>query len=254
MGCLKSPYDSRDYQFSDLVTGIDRTEYQEEYIPEYEVEFFDQGQTSMCCACATAMSRYIHELTDSGNECQMSPMYIYGNRAESVVEDGIYEGEGMYLKDALKQLVHAGDCFYDTLPGFADYQRCKKMYYNTKTRADAEALPYRVSSYYAVKTQKEVMRAIMQTGSVLAAYMVTTGWYKTGSDGIITISGEEEGGHAILITGWKVIDGKKHWIILNSWGKEWGDSGYGYINADVKFMEAYCILDSVHEAKIKATE
>ncbi len=120
LGLLKSPYDPRDYQFKALV-GAAAQEYPEEFIPDYKVKLFNQGQTSMCCACATAMSRYIYELTDSGNVEMTSPAYIYGNRCKSTVEQGVYEGEGMYAKDALKQLKAKGVCKLETLNTFGDY-------------------------------------------------------------------------------------------------------------------------------------
>lgn len=33
-------------------------------------------------------------------------------------------------------------------------------------------------------------------------------------------------GHAIVIDGWGESNGKKYWIIRNSWGRTWGDNGY----------------------------
>lgn len=254
LGCQKSPYDSRDYQFSSLAKTNKTEIYPAEYTPKFEVDVFDQGQTSMCCACATAMSRHIFELTDSGSTKRMSPAYIYGNRAKSVVEDGVYEGEGMYLKDALKQLANCGDCYFDTLPTFGTYEDCKDSYTKVMETADIEAHPFRTSSYYAVKTDTEIMRAIMETGSVIASYLVTSGWYSTGKDGIIPMYGNIEGGHAVLIVGWKVINDKRYWIILNSWGKEWGDNGFGYIESNELMMEAYCVLDEVHERKMTDME
>lgn len=248
-GCLKSPYDSRDYQFSTLVAGSWFSKYKNpvEYIPSYEIEPFDQGETSMCCACAVAMSRYIEELNDSRNKERFSPAYIYANRASSVVVDGVYEGEGMYLKDAMKQLTIFGDCKYSSFVSFGSYNDLKSIYNNIKDQVDEEAKPYRVSSYYAVKTDNEIKKAILTTGSVLASFIITNGWYDTGKDGIIRPYGGIEGGHAVLIVGWKLIDDKQYWIILNSWGKEWGDNGLGYIETTEMMMEAYCIVDEVHE-------
>ena len=38
--------------------------------------------------------------------------------------------------------------------------------------------------------------------------------------------------HEVLLTGWKVIDGKAAWEIKNSWSTYWGDEGYIYIQLD----------------------
>lgn len=249
-GCIVAPKDDRDYLFSNLLTTANSEKYPDEYIPELDIVPFDQGVTNMCCACAVAMSRYITEKEDSKTDKLFSPAYIYGNRCKSVFSKDIYEGEGMYLKDALKQLINMGDCFYETLPGFGTYSEMKDLYQNGNVNADMEAYPYRVSSYYSVRTTGEIKKAIIETGSVLASYNITDGWYNTESNGIIPTSGCSEGGHAVLIVGWKNIKNKQYWIILNSWGEKWGDHGFGYIDSTIDPMEAYCILDNVHENQI----
>lgn len=252
LGCMKSPYDSRDYQFSDLVPAASFwNRLPKSYEPQIDLKVFDQGSSSMCCACAVAMSRYITESIDSGNTRLFSPGFIYGNRASSVVVDGVYEGEGMFLKDAMKQLIASGVCYYDTIPTFNSYENMRSAYNEKKEEADKEAYPFRVSSYYAVKSEKEIKKAIMASGSVLASFLVTSGWYDTESDGMIPSYGNIEGGHAVLIIGWKVIDGKQYWIILNSWGSSWGNNGLGYIETTEMMIEAYCILDEVHELQLK---
>ena len=37
--------------------------------------------------------------------------------------------------------------------------------------------------------------------------------------------------HEVLLTGWKVIDGKEAWEVKNSWSTYWGDEGYIYIES-----------------------
>lgn len=46
--------------------------------------------------------------------------------------------------------------------------------------------------------------------------------------------GEEVGGHSVKIIGWGTdsIDGRLYWVCANSWGADWGLSGYFNIYAD----------------------
>lgn len=41
--------------------------------------------------------------------------------------------------------------------------------------------------------------------------------------------GEPVGGHAIALVGWGERDGKKYWIVRNSWGPKWGLQGFFYM-------------------------
>jgi len=33
------------------------------------------------------------------------------------------------------------------------------------------------------------------------------------------------GGHAVKMIGWGVEEGTKYWLMVNSWGDDWGDGG-----------------------------
>lgn len=61
-----------------------------------------------------------------------------------------------------------------------------------------------------------------------------------------TQGGEVAGGHAVVIIGYS--DSRQAYKILNSWGKQWGDGGYGWIEyATFKRIvnEAYIVRDVV---------
>jgi len=54
------------------------------------------------------------------------------------------------------------------------------------------------------------------------------------------------GGHAICVVGYD--DAKKWFKFKNSWGKTWGDGGYGYMSYDYMaeyLMDVWCAHDKL---------
>lgn len=279
LGCVKPILDPRDFQFSDIVSGIGKKKGEQSpdafmhmpsvYYPPSSV-IFDQGDSQMCCACAVCSARYIQEYNERHKKLLYSPYYVYGNRCKSTstVIDGVYKGEGMFLKDALKQLLSGISpliiCYDKDKNRISDdldvgpydgvtYDKAKRIYENfSHSMASFErryCAPYRISSYYAVNGEKEIMQAIVATGCVVASFLVTTGWYHVSENGVVQNTGNIEGAHAVLIVGWKKIKGENYWIIQNSWGTEWGSKGYGFINfSESKWiLESYCMIDDINE-------
>jgi hypothetical protein len=66
---------------------------------------------------------------------------------------------------------------------------------------------------------------------VLLGLDVHDDWYSVGSNGVIpmTPAGAALDGHAVLVVGYREVDGADELIIRNSWGASWGDAGYGYV-------------------------
>jgi hypothetical protein len=59
-------------------------------------------------------------------------------------------------------------------------------------------------------------------------------WNKGINDGKIDVGAgavKANAGHAVLVMGYKQLDGKNYFIVRNSWGA-WGEVGYGYISED----------------------
>lgn len=98
---------------------------------------------------------------------------------------------------------------------------------------------YRCFHYYSVAgistdgcDEKNICSDIYHWGPVSTGMLVYPDFYTFDpKKEIYEWNGQDEpiGGHAISIVGWGEQDGKKYWIIRNSWGEKWGRNGYFYM-------------------------
>jgi hypothetical protein len=51
--------------------------------------------------------------------------------------------------------------------------------------------------------------------------------------------------HAVVLTGWKVIDGREAWEVKNSWSTHWGWDGYIYIQSENQEWNCGVTTDAV---------
>lgn len=83
---------------------------------------------------------------------------------------------------------------------------------------------------------QEVAAIIAGGDSVWAAFKTHPNWQgvRLGRDGIIADYQEvDEKGHAVVLTGYRTLNGVKQFLIHNSWGPRWGDNGYGWISENM---------------------
>ena len=82
-----------------------------------------------------------------------------------------------------------------------------------------------VSSWGYVTDQPEYMKdAIYNNGPIAVWMMVYTDFFYYSGGVYQHTSGVEEGGHFVVICGWD--DTESYWICKNSWGTNWGESGW----------------------------
>jgi C1A family cysteine protease len=135
----------------------------------------------------------------------------------------------------------AGDCGGGTLSGVSNFLRdtgtaSESCYPYTITNGNCgnacsgwQSSAYKIDSWsYVVwaetPTVSVIKNALYESGPLLSAYLVYADFYSYKS-GVYSYSwGKYEGGHAIMIVGWD--DFTSSFIVKNSWGTYWGDSGY----------------------------
>jgi C1A family cysteine protease len=95
-----------------------------------------------------------------------------------------------------------------------------------------------------VPTVEKIKDAIFNYGPVCAAVYVGSAFqsYTGGvfdkdeskSGGWLSCDGQKDPNHGIVLVGWD--DSKSAWILRNSWGSGWGESGYMYIKYETSLV------------------
>ena len=248
-GAFPSNVDNRDYKVSQLISCA--IQLPSEYKTNTPRLVWDQGQSSECVASSLSLVRYLQEYNQSSNRKPFSPSYIYANR-----EDGMYKGEGMYPREALKILQTYGVSFYDDFPGFYIYEDAVKKYFEVKKDLDAKARPFRISSYYAVSSDIEIKSSILQLQAVSAMFPVYDTLYSPDANGKILFTSSMlneriSGYHQMTLVGWTADD---YWVIQNSWGDDYGKDGIIYIPHSYPIIEAWAMVDSITEVNFMANK
>lgn len=244
-GCLYKPESAKDYEFSAILSA---TMQLENRLPEFfslwtpEVKNQQVKETCVAHALSSAMeilSRYYNGSMFS----KYSTVFSYGARSE-----GQYEGEGMYISEALANLKEFG------LPketgNFSfnlNYKEAKKYVEENPALFD-QAKEHKISGYARVRTENEMMKALyFQKTPIIVGMSIYESFYNVNATGIVPKPKENEkcyGGHAMIITGWTEIDDEPYWVVQNSWGNYFGDNGFCYIPfaCDDLFYEKWVIV------------
>src|SRR5574344_726625 len=231
LGLQLSPYDSRDYHFGAMFPGINVVIPDNYETPDADFTY-DQGQSMMCCSCAYTALRYLQERDQSGVTERFAPCFTYADRDP----DEIYEG--MDIRSCVKHGNKSGVVLWEELPYFGSLDQMMKDVDQKRDELYLKAAPFSTNSYYSCNSRREVQIGIMNCKGVIIGIPVYSNFYRPGVDGRIEyIKGlTNDGGHAILLYGWKLIDGNFYWKVKNSWGHEWGINGSCYLSEKYPWM------------------
>jgi len=189
-------------------------------------EVGNQGDQQSCVAWAIAYAmKGYQENLQLGEPLKFSPSFVYNqiNGGKNVPTQ---------VTDGLNVLSEQGVCLMDEMP-------YKENGYDEKPNAEAKrsAKRFRIAEWRRVNTMdiKEIKTHLAAGLPVVIGAMVTQEFiekgYTDGADFIWKKNGESVGGHAMLVVGY---DDEKHaFKLINSWGKNWGDKGYGWVDYDL---------------------
>jgi len=113
------------------------------------------------------------------------------------------------------------DCFpYSSDDG--DVEACPKKC----KKSGMKWQKFKADSYTQFSSIDEIQTSLMEDGPVEAGFDVyedfmnyESGIYERTSDNLL-------GGHAVKVVGWGNESGTDYWIVANSWGPAWGETGF----------------------------
>lgn len=185
-------------------------------------EVGNQGDQQSCVAWALSYAlKSYQEKKETGRQLLFSPSFVYNQ-----INGG--ENAPTYVTDGLAVLAKQGACLLEEMP-YESTEWTATPNKNARLSARRFRIDYwkqvDVSNLRQVKAQLAAGYPIVIGASVSEEFMHDG--YAQKEDYIWKRKGTIAGGHAMVVVGYS--DKRKAFKLMNSWGKEWGDQGYGWV-------------------------
>ncbi|RUT78635.1 C1 family peptidase [Ancylomarina longa] len=162
-----------------------------------------------------------------------SPEYIYNQIKVSDCQSG------SYVTDGLDLITNQGVCTWNDMP----YTDVSCDLYPNDYQAQ-QAVNYKTNNYTRLSINLDAFKDQLAAGKpIVVAGSVYRDFYNLSYGDIQTRArGKSYGGHCYCCVGYD--DSKQAFLIMNSWGTNWGTDGFGWISYDIMgrvWQEAYVL-------------
>lgn len=213
--------------------------------PEFDVssglDLKVESQGSSLSCIAQSVSKYaevLDRLENPRNKTDLSAKFLY---SRIFLPQG-----GAQIRMGFSALQKAGDCEEHLDPSYSQLNalgEAEMRKVNNDPSTLENALKYRIETYATLwhnYNTELIKQTIFQNhGAVCGFYGTNYGWsIRDGLPvGVVTPPSANENpyaywAHGVYLCGWSIIQGREYIKFINSWGKNWGDRGYGYIHPD----------------------
>lgn len=186
-----------------------------------EVE--DQGALGSCTAQALAGNvEFLDNRTDFTYQ-DVSRLFIYYN--ERVLIDTVSSDSGAMLRDGIKVLNKQGVCSEKNWP-----YRIARFAAKPPSTCYEEAKKHCISSYHRILALSEMLACLSEGYPFVFGFAVYESFESAAvaRTGVVPMPKKSErlmGGHAVMAVGFS--EKERRFLIRNSWGRSWGQHGYG---------------------------
>ena len=143
---------------------------------------------------------------------------------------------GGLMDKAFDYAIDAGMCKLEDVPYHAESEIC------TQTVKDCQKVAHFNQCFNIPANNERLLREAVYRSPVAVSIEADTKTFQFYKGGILDSSNcGTTLDHGVLAVGYGEEDGKKYWIVKNSWGEDWGESGYVRIGrSDSDDSEGVC--------------
>ena len=244
LGALAQHPDPRDHLYSDFlkrhtddIAKIAESLPEQAEVPKDQaVPIFNQGNLGSCTANEGVAHYMILQATEGKPVQALSRLQVYYNGRVALSPRYADRDSGSTGRAIAKVLSKQGGCLETTWP-----YRIGKF---TKAPPDdcvKEALDHQLMQYLAIPYKTGTTLDLIRT-SLAAGYPVGFSFdvysnFNPDSDGLIPMpKGQVEGGHRMMLVGYRMVNGARQYHGRNSWGPRWGKGGRCWFTEDMVYQ------------------
>lgn len=162
---------------------------------------------------------------------------------------------GGYLDNSWRYLVNEGVVSDECLPytsGEGDSGFCPIDFMFGKCPNGKTYHKFHASNYQNFSNNCDIKKSIMAEGPVETGFNVFSDFMSYQSGVYVSNCSDNLGGHAVKIVGWGREFGREYWIIANSWGTSWGESGFVRVatGQECLNLDTQCYAGSANVSKL----
>jgi C1A family cysteine protease len=199
-----------------------------EKYPEYFPELSEQGDIDSCVpSCISTI--YYYNTFKQGNHLnfRISRLFLYYNVRK--IYNELSDDGGSRIIDCIEILKKTG------VPPEIVHPYHEKLIYKKPNKLSVKLAKYCRLLEFKELNKHEIKNNLLINNLIICGIKIYENFNNqdTIENGQVIMPSDDEeilGGHSIVIVGYD--EEKKNYIFLNSWGKSWGDEGFGYIPYD----------------------
>lgn len=221
-------FNNYEFNFAKLTS----SSYGDHILPEY-TPISNQGVLGSCVANATCGAfSLLKGIENKNSVVEYSRLFLYYNARLYIKQTD--KDEGCFIRDAFDSLTRIGICReelwkYDT----------NKVFAQPNLFAYGEADSNKISDFYSIKNDSRkldmIEQAIRSNHPVVFGTPVSHAFMETkycSELPVFDFPQVSAGNHAMIITGVQYINGKRFFLVRNSWGSSWGKNGHFLMTED----------------------